>query len=78
MNLLSFRFKFVSSESQLIADKDYALEWENFTIHVLPNNKFAFQAYTGKYVKPNLQNNNILEATSDTISDKEFFEIIPE
>ena len=78
MNLLSFRFKYVSSESQLIADKDYALEWESFTIHVLPDNKFAFQAYTGKYVKPNLQNNNILEATSDTISDKEFFEIIPE
>jgi hypothetical protein len=80
--ILSSYNKYVSfetlEEGRLVADRDNAVNWERFTIEKMPNNKFAIKADNGKYVKPNLQNKSILEATSNTITDKELFEIIPQ
>jgi hypothetical protein len=71
--------KYVSFENlesgRLIADRDKAGDWENFVVVNMPNNKFAIR--NRKYIKSNPKNDNVLEATSDTITDKELFEIIP-
>jgi Fascin domain-containing protein len=65
----------VENNSELIANKNEANAWEQFTIEKLPDNKFAIKAYNGKYLKPDSLNNNILLAASDKINEDEEFEI---
>jgi hypothetical protein len=78
---ISFENKYVcadpDSKNMLLANRDRPGEWELFWVFPLGNNKFALKTRTNKkFIKINPSNNNILEATSDSISVNETFEII--